>query len=148
MGVGVGFLAAGLSIGVVLTLAVIYGVLLIVGDWKLFTKAGKPGWHSIIPILNFYDEYDLCWSGMMGIVFCVASCISAYINNFIAEPNTVAVMFASVLSVITFVLHVVQSWKLAKAFGKGTGYFIFLLFFDRIAKAVLGLGNSQYCGKQ
>ncbi len=148
MGFGVGIVAAGLSIGLVLALAVVYCVLLIVGDWKLFTKAGKPGWHSLIPILNFYDEYDLCWSGMMGIVFCVASCISTYISNVMAEPNTMVATLATVLSVITFVLHAVQCWKLAKAFGKGTGYFIFLLFFDRIAKAVLGLGGSQYCGKQ
>ena len=31
-------------------------VLQIVSQWKLFTKAGKPGWASIIP---FYSQY-LC----------------------------------------------------------------------------------------
>lgn len=30
----------------------VLGVLTIVGMWKLFQKAGKPGWASIIPIYN------------------------------------------------------------------------------------------------
>src|ERR1700677_1382150 len=29
-------------------------VLVIIGMWKLFTKAGEPGWASIIPIYNIY----------------------------------------------------------------------------------------------
>ena len=30
-------------------------IIAIVGMWKVFSKAGVPGWHSIIPILNVYD---------------------------------------------------------------------------------------------
>ena len=33
-------------------MTVIY-VLLIIAMWKIFTKAGKPGWASIIPVVNF-----------------------------------------------------------------------------------------------
>ena len=33
-------------------LAVIAVILLVIGRWRLFRKAGKPGWHSIIPILS------------------------------------------------------------------------------------------------
>ena len=29
-------------------------VLQIVANWKIYTKAGKPGWASIIPIYNQY----------------------------------------------------------------------------------------------
>ena len=29
-------------------------ILVIVGMWKVFVKAGKPGWASIIPIYNVY----------------------------------------------------------------------------------------------
>ena len=43
-------------------------VLQVIGDWKLFKKAGKKGWHSIMPILNIYDEYELCWKGSKGIL--------------------------------------------------------------------------------
>ena len=30
-------------------------VIAVVGAWKVFVKAGIPGWHSLIPILNTYD---------------------------------------------------------------------------------------------
>ncbi len=142
-------MAVGISFGMIITIAVIWYILTIVGDWKLFQKAGKPGWHSIIPILNFYDEYDLCWSGGMGLLFVVSTCVNSYITYFTPNPKSMTMsMIAAVCAVITFVLHLIQSWKLAKAFGKGVGYFLFLLFFDRIARAILGLGSSQYLGKE
>ena len=36
-------------------IALILCVIAIVGMWKTFVKAGVPGWHSLIPILNVYD---------------------------------------------------------------------------------------------
>ena len=38
-------------------IALILCVIAIVGMWKTFVKAGVPGWHSLIPILNVYDMY-------------------------------------------------------------------------------------------
>ena len=37
--------------------SVIIGVLMIIARWKIFEKAGEPGWKSIIPI---YSEYVYC----------------------------------------------------------------------------------------
>ena len=64
---------AFLGLGIVGMLAIffIWYVLLVIGYWKLFEKAGKPGWHSIIPILNTYDQYDMCWSGIFGIIYAI-----------------------------------------------------------------------------
>lgn len=38
--------------GTIVSLAI--AVFLLVSMWKLFTKAGKEGWKSLIPIYNFY----------------------------------------------------------------------------------------------
>ncbi|MEA2043640.1 MAG: DUF5684 domain-containing protein, partial [Bacteroidota bacterium] len=38
------------TVGVIIYLAII--VLMIASLWKIFEKAGKPGWASIIPIYN------------------------------------------------------------------------------------------------
>jgi hypothetical protein len=35
-------------------IGVLIALLLIVAMWKVFTKAGQPGWASIIPIYNLY----------------------------------------------------------------------------------------------
>ena len=43
--------------GVYWVLYVVWIVLVIAGGWKMFVKAGKPGWGVIIP---FYNTYLLC----------------------------------------------------------------------------------------
>ena len=41
----------GMLVGYLITFLVIY-VLAVIAMWKIFTKAGKPGWASLIPFLN------------------------------------------------------------------------------------------------
>ncbi len=42
-------------------------VLTIIALWKIFEKAGKPGWHAIIPFLNIYDLFQISWKRKMGV---------------------------------------------------------------------------------
>lgn len=46
----------------------IIGVLVIVAMWRIFTKAGEAGWKSLIPFLNVYILYKICWKGWIGII--------------------------------------------------------------------------------
>ena len=48
---------AGMCVFLVIYLAVI--VVIVAGMWKMFTKAGKPGWASIIPIYNTIVLLDI-----------------------------------------------------------------------------------------
>lgn len=70
------------SVNPVLTVFwLIVSVILIVANWKLFTKAGKPGWAILIPIYNIIVvlqiiDKPLWWIIMLfipivNIVFCV-----------------------------------------------------------------------------
>ena len=34
----------------------------IAGKWKMFEKAGRPGWAAIIPYYNTYVEFDIAWN--------------------------------------------------------------------------------------
>lgn len=36
-------------------------VLNIVAGWKIFEKAGQPGWASIVPFYNSYIRYKIFW---------------------------------------------------------------------------------------
>lgn len=136
-----GVVAAGLII-------VVWWVLQIVGNWKIFEKAGKPGWHSIIPFLNTYDEYDLCWNGGFGILYLVLLFAVNMVTPEMREESGMLSMAVAVAGIIGIVLQVIESNKLAKAFGKGIGYTIFLIFLDRIARVVLGFSDAQYVGKE
>lgn len=50
-------------IGLAIAIAVIYGV------WQGFEKAGKPGWHAIIPIFNAWTAAEISgkpgWYGLL-----------------------------------------------------------------------------------
>lgn len=42
-------------------LFLIVGIVLIVADWKIYTKAGYEGWKSIVPIYNTYILYEIAF---------------------------------------------------------------------------------------
>ena len=130
-----------------LVISTAWAVLAVVGRWLLFRKAGKPGWHSIIPILNAYDEFDLCWKG--GKVFLAALLAGVAAGCAAAGQDSPALMGVAALAVIWIsVIHWKQSMKLAAAFGKGgvTGLLLFL--FDKPGRVILGLSGAEYVGKK
>ncbi|MBQ3430702.1 hypothetical protein IJG20_01195 [Candidatus Saccharibacteria bacterium] len=96
-------------------------VLLIIANWKIFKKAGRPGWHSIIPFLNLYDIVSI--SGMSGWLFLLL---------FIPFVN--------------FIFICVLNIKLAKAFGKGIGFGIGLILLGNLFTLILAFGSAKYVG--
>ena len=48
----------------VILLVVAYFVLKIVANWKIFEKAGQPGWASIVPFYSNYIEFNIYWGKM------------------------------------------------------------------------------------
>lgn len=122
--------ALGSFLVVFLIIVIAIAVLTIVGQWKLFKKAGKEGYISLIPIYNVIAEMQL--SGMP---------ICWYFLNYCAF-----------IPVVGWILPLVfQFWKnikLAKAFGKGIGTGVLLSFFPFVMYPVLGFGTAQYVGTQ
>ena len=101
--------------------SIIVSILLIIAFWKIFAKAGEPGWKSIIPIYNLYIFCKITWGkGWMWILW--------------------------VIPCVGFVFEIITMIKLAKAFGKGTGFAIGLIFLPNIFTLILGFGDAQYQG--
>ncbi|MBQ9611826.1 MAG: hypothetical protein IJV14_04475 [Lachnospiraceae bacterium] len=125
---------------------IVWSVLAIVGRWLLFRKAGKPGWHSIIPILNVYDEFDICWKGSKAFL---AALLAAVATGCAAagqdSPELMGIAAVALLWMI--IIHWKQSMKLARAFGKGTLTGFLLVLSDRLGRIILGLGSAEYVGK-
>ena len=124
-------------------LAVIAVILLVIGRWCLFRKAGKPGWHSIIPILSMYQEYAISWKGWVGLLslLCGAGMSASYM--LLGQTNASALLMLA-LGLVSFVLHVIESFRLAKAFGKGGGTGILLVLLRNISRFFLGVGKAKY----
>ena len=74
--------AAGILGGIMAMGAVIWliglavAIFFIIVMWKVFTKAGKKGWYSLIPFLNTYTLGEICGiKGWMALVIPFASII-------------------------------------------------------------------------
>jgi len=104
-------------ISTVLSLAI--RVFRIVCDWKLFKKAGKPGWAAIVPIYNTVVLFQI--SGLSG--WSVLLLLIPFVNIYILFK---------------------QNIELAKRFGQGVFFGVIMVFFQIICMPILALGKSQY----
>lgn len=104
---------------VVASLAV--SVFLIVCVWRVYRKAGKPGWASIVP---FYNVYVLL--------------------KIVGRPGWWLVLY--LVPVVNLVALVIVCLDLAKAFGRGGGFAALLFFLPFIAYPILAFGDARYRG--
>lgn len=128
-------------INLVLFLCLAYYVLYAYGAYKMFTKAGVTGWYAFIPFVNEYELYKLAWGTTPFFIYFIAGFAGSYLGDNHKGLSTS-------LSFVTFALDLVMTNKLAKAYGKGTGFGLGLFFFKPIFIILLGVGNDQYLGPQ
>jgi Family of unknown function (DUF5684) len=102
-------------------IAILIGLLVIVAMWKVFTKAGQPGWASIIPIYNVY-----IWCKIVG------------------RPGWWIILM--LIPFVNFIILIILSIDMAKSFGKGVGFGIGLAFLGIIFLPILGFGSATYQG--
>ena len=116
-------------------------LLLLIGRWCLLHKAGRPGWHALIPFLNSYKEYAICWNGWFGILadLCV---VCAYFFN----ASGIAAIPHFGLLALSVLIGIPQSLKLAKAFGQGRLVAVLLMIpgLKEISRFILGVSKAKY----
>ena len=102
-------------------IALLITLVVIVAMWKVFTKAGQPGWASIIPIYNLY-----IWCKIVG------------------RPAWWIILM--LIPFVNFIICIILCIDLAKSFGKGAGFGIGLVLLGIIFFPILGFGSAQYQG--
>ena len=95
--------------------------LVIAGGWKVFAKAGQPGWAFIIPIYNVIVLLRIVGRPLWWIVLLL-------------------------IPFVNFIVAILVYIDLAKSFGKGVGFALGLIFLGPIFIAILGFGSAQYVG--
>lgn len=123
-------LSAALS-GVIMVVSLIslaIVVVQIIGLWKMFTKAGEPGWKAIIPIYNAVILFKISGLSPWLLLICLA--------GFIPIVGSIAII----------VLNAVLSYKIAKSFGKDGGWAVGIYFLAPIFYMILGFGKAEYVG--
>ncbi len=158
-------LSAGMMIiGVIFVL--LYAVAQIIAYWRIFTKAGEPGWKSLIPVYNTYIQYKISWTkpwmywisialAVIGIIFMGVGNLVAGIpaDNGVARFLVTMVLLGSrllwfVCYIASMAINVLANYKLSRAFGHGIGFTLGLLFLSPVFILILGFGNSYYFGPQ
>ena len=96
-------------------------ILMIVGMWKMFDKAGKPGWAAIIPIYNGIVMLEIAGKPIWWILLLM-------------------------VPFVNFVIVVLLYLAIAERFGKGGGFAVGLLLLPFIFFPMLGFGDATYQG--
>ncbi len=119
-----------------LVLIIAIWLVIIIGKWRVFKKANKPGWASIVPFYNDYVEYLLFWGN--GWLFVVPILLG------ILSPIPIIGQIAWLLIVLIKCIH---RYKQAESFGQGIGFTIGLILLKPIFICILGFGKAyEYKG--
>lgn len=108
----------GLIIGL---FSLAFVVFIVASVWRVFEKAGQPGWGALIPVYNIY-----LMTKMAG-----------------RESWWVLLFFIPGINIVAYIILNVD---IAKKFGKGEGFGVGLAFLPFIFYPILGFGDAVYEG--
>lgn len=109
------------SLGGLFLMSGILSLVMIVSQWKIFTKAGKPGWASIVPVYN------------MIVMIQIADLSLVYLLLFFVPIANIYAVFKIYISI-------------AHKFGKSTGFGVGMIFLSIIFLPILAFGDAVYEG--
>lgn len=97
-------------------------VVVIIGGWRVFEKAGEPGWAILIPIYNTYILIKIAGREWWWLLLML-------------------------IPLVGIIIAIIVSIDVAKSFGKSAAWGFFLLFlFCGIGYLILGFGDARYIG--
>jgi hypothetical protein len=107
---------AGIGIGIMIVWLAIL-VLMIAAMWKVFTKAGEPGWAAIVPIYNY-----------------------VVIDRIAGRPTWWIILWLF----IGPIPYIVTALDIAKRFGKGAGFAVGMIILPFVFWPMLAFGDASY----
>jgi hypothetical protein len=96
-------------------------VISIIGMWRAFEKAGKPGWAALIPIYNLVIMIEIVGKPMIWLLWCLLPCVNWIFGIWLTN-------------------------LISKSYGKNEGFTIGLLLFPWIFWPILGFSSAKYLG--
>lgn len=131
----------------IILVALVLSIPFIIGYWKVFTKAGRPGWAVLIPFYNLYVQLQIIGKP----AWWLAVYMVLVFSNVIPWPQEIESftwvfdLLASVGSLIFAILIAVAT---GKVFGKDALWSVILLGLIPIGYLILGFGKAVYTPPQ
>ena len=94
---------------------------MIASMWTIFSKAGKPGWASIVPIYNLIVLLEI-----------------------VGKPWWW--LFLMLIPIVNIVILIIVYHNLSLSFGKGGGFTVGLILLGIIFLPILAFGDAKYVG--
>ena len=110
-----------IGLGIFLILYLVFLIVILAGFWKMFAKAGQPGWAAIVPI---YNAYIMC--------------------KIAGRPGWWVVLL--LIPYLNLIFWIIVMLDLAKSFGKSIGFAVGMILFSFIFIPILGFGDAEYQG--
>jgi hypothetical protein len=114
---GAGMMGGGIAMLFVLA----FMAVMVASMWKVFAKAGQPGWASLVPIYNL-----------------------VVLLKIVGKPTWWLVLF--LVPFVNFFALIMVALDLAKCFGKSKGFGLGLVFLGVVFYPLLAFGDAQYQG--
>lgn len=130
-------------------------MMVIVGRWCIFEKAGRSGIPALIPVASSYMEYAVGWKGSSFLIrwlFALLTPVAPvwmiirYFESGMTKTlaPTVGMAIGLLCAFLFFWYGVVQNYKLSRAFGHSFFFMLGLIFFRPLFLLILGLDSSSY----
>ena len=107
--------------GVIIVIYLAIIVLMIASMWTIFSKTGKPGWASIVPIYNLIVLLEI-----------------------VGKPWWWLLLM--LIPIVNIVILIIVWHNLSLSFGKGGGFTVGLILLGIIFLPILAFGDAKYVG--
>ena len=130
----------------------VFSLVTLVATWRIFAKAGIPGWYVLIPVYNVYVMYKHFWSVgafkrylVWSIIYGVITAVLRIVPLGDAVYSTLYII-GDVVSLLIFINLFGLNYRLAKSFDRGFMFTLGLAFLPPFFEWILGLGDCDYVG--
>jgi hypothetical protein len=106
-------------LGAYLVFVLVIAVVMLISMWKIYSKAGQPGWAVLVPIYNMI-----------------------VLLNIVRKP--VWWILLMLIPFVSFIIVILIYLELAKVYGKSTGFGLGIIFLPIIFLPMLAFGDAQY----
>ncbi len=102
-------------------ISIILCIVIVAAEWKMYSKAGQPGWAVFIPIYN---------------IIVLMRIIGRHWTR----------LFVYLIPLYNIIAIIQDIHRLSKSFGKDAGFTVGLIFLGIIFYPILGFGSAKYVG--